>query len=115
MKDHGSAWTLLGAALFSLESLDRIFNVLNVKNMANITHFHLLAIPPPSPRLIEYSKMPAWLGLSALAPSYPYLPALSHSYPLLPTLTYSYLLLPAVTCSYPLYLLRAKLIFSEMF
>ena len=60
MKDHGSAWTLLGAALFSLESLDRIFNVLNVKNMANITHFHLLAIPPP---LIHGICTPSQVGL----------------------------------------------------
>ena len=56
-------------------------------------------MPSPLPRLIEDSKMPAWLGLSALVPSYPFLPALAHSYPLLPTLTCSYSLLLALTRS----------------
>ena len=62
--------------------------------MANITYFHLWAIPL-SPRLEDF-KTTAWLGLSTLAPSYPFLPALSRSYPLLPTLTRSYPLVPAL-------------------
>ena len=54
MKDHGWSWTLLGAALVSLESLDMIFLCLDCKNMANIANF----------LLINESEMPAWLGLS---------------------------------------------------
>ena len=80
------------------------FWCLECKNMANITDFHLWAIPP-LPRLIEDSKTPAWSGLSALATSYPFLPVFNHSYPVLPTLTRSY----------PIYLRWAKLIFSDMF
>ena len=53
----------------------------------------------PHPPMTEDIKTPAWLGLSALAPSYPFLPALSRSYPLLLPLTCSYLLLPALPSS----------------
>ena len=76
--------------------------------MANITDFHLWATPLPLPRLSEDFKTTTLLGLSTLAPSYPFLPALYCSYLLLPVLTCSYLLLPALlllpplTRSYPL-------------
>ena len=59
MKDHDWSWTLLGAALVSLESLDMIFEW---KNIANIADFLLCSIW--TPRLIRDSEMPAWLGLT---------------------------------------------------
>ena len=60
--------------------------------MANITYFHLWAIPL-SPCLSEDFKTTARLGLR-------YLPPLSHPYPLFPTLTRSFPFLPVLTRSY---------------
>ena len=65
MKDHDWAWTLLGAALVSLESLDMIFDVQNAKIWPIQPIFSCGPFAPP---LFKDSETPTWLGLK----DYPY-------------------------------------------
>ena len=89
MKDYDWSWTLLGADLVSLESLNMIF-MFRMEKYGQNTQFPPVAIcPPPLVRVIEHPEIRSLIVKSTIF----FLPSILH--------TYSYHTVPAVWMCFP--------------